>query len=106
MGFKDCAAADLDDVFFETDEFAESVTIDGRTVPIILDNDALQGMSEIYAKGLADGEEYIFIKEKDMFRLPQVGEQLTKDGKEWYIRHAVSEMGMFKIRIGRTQLYD
>jgi hypothetical protein len=106
MDFKDAVAADIDNVFFETGEFAESVIIDGKTIPIILDNDALQGMSELYAKGLAEGEQYIFVKEKDMFRLPQEGEQLTKDGKEWYIRHAVSEMGVFGLRIGRTQLYD
>jgi hypothetical protein len=106
MDFKDTIAADIDNVFFDTGEFAESVVIDGKTVPIILDNDALQGMSELYAKGLSEGEQYIFIKEKDMFRLPQAGEQLTKEGKEWYIRHAVSEMGVFGLRIGRERLYD
>jgi hypothetical protein len=106
MDFKDAAAADVDNVFFETKEFADTVLIDGRSVPIILDNDALQGMSELYAKGLSEGEQFIFIKEKDMHRLPQVGEELEKDGKEWYIRHAVSEMGVFAIRIGRERLYD
>ena len=106
MDFKDAVAADVDNVFFETSEFAENVIFDGKSVPIILDNDALQGMSELYAKGLAEGEQFIFVKEKDMFRLPQEGEQLKKDGKNWYIRHAVSEMGVFGIRIGRTQLYD
>ena len=106
MGFKEAVAADVDNVFFQTDEFAESVIIDGRPVPIILDNDLLKGMTELYAKGLAEGEQFIFVKEKDMFRLPQSGEQLTKEGKDWYIRDAVSEMGVYGIRIGRTQLYD
>jgi len=106
MGFKETVAADVDNVFFQTDEFAENVIIDGRPIPIILDNDLLKGMTELYAKGLAEGEQFIFIKEKDMFRLPQSGEQLTKEGKNWYIRDAVSEMGVYGIRIGRTQLYD
>ena len=106
MGFKEAVAADVDNVFFQTDEFAETVIIDGMAVPIILDNDALQGMSELYAKGLSEGEQFIFVKEKDMHRLPQNGEQLTKDGIDWYVRHAVSEMGVYGIRIGRTQLYD
>jgi hypothetical protein len=105
MDFKDAVAADVDNVFFETGEFSEEVIIDDNSVPIILDNDAIQGMSELYAKGLAEGEQFIFIKEKDMFRLPQVGEELTKDGKQWYIRHAVSEMGVFGLRIGRTRLH-
>ena len=106
MNFRDAVAADLDNVFFNEKEFAESVIIDGKPVPIILDNNALQGMSELYAKGLSEGEQFIFIKEKDMHRLPQPGEELTKDGKQWYIRHAVSEMGVFGLRIGREQLYD
>ena len=106
MTFKDAVAADIDNVFFETKEFAENVIIDGNSIPIILDSDALQGMSELYAMGLAEGEQFIFIKEKDMNRLPQEGEQLTKDGKEWFIRHAVSNMGVFGIRIGRERLYE
>ena len=104
MNFKDAVAADIDNVFFETKEFAENVIIDGKSVPIILDDDALQGMSDIYAIGLAEGEQFIFIKEKDMNRLPRPGEQLSKDGKEWYVRHAVSNMGVFGIRIGREQI--
>lgn len=106
MDFKTAIAEDVDNVFFNTSEFAENVIIDGESVPIILDDDALQGMSEIYAKGLAEGEQFIFIKAKDMNRLPQSGEQLTKDGKDWYVRHAVSEMGVYGIRIGRERLYD
>jgi hypothetical protein len=106
MDFRDAVAADIDNIFFQTGEFAETVIIDGKSVPIILDDDAIQGMTELYAQGLAKGEQFIFIKEKDMHRLPQEGEELTKDGKEWYIKHAVSEMGVFGLRIGRERLYD
>jgi len=106
MEFKDVLATDVDNVFFNSNEFAESVIIDGKSVPIILDEDALQGMSELYAMGLAEGEQFIFVKEKDMNRLPQEGDQLTKDGKEWYVRHAVSNMGVFGIRIGRTRVFE
>ena len=106
MDFKDAVAADIDNVFFETKEFAENVIIDGNSVPVILDNDALQGMSDLYAQGLAEGELFIFIKEKDMHRLPQPGDQLTKDGREWYVRHAVSDMGVYGLRIGRERVYE
>jgi hypothetical protein len=106
MDFKDVVAADIDNVFFDTKEFAESVIIDGKNIPIILDDDAIQGMSELYAMGLAEGEQFIFIKEKDMNRLPQEGEQLTKDSKKWYVRHAVNNMGVYGIRIGRIRVHD
>ena len=52
MNFRDAIAVDIDKIFFEPNEFAENVIIDGKSVPIILDNDALQGMSELYAMGL------------------------------------------------------
>jgi len=103
MSFKDIVAADIDNVFFQTEEFAETVSIDGKDVPIVLDNDVLQGLSELYAMGLAEGEQFIFIKEKDMNRLPKPGDQLQKEGKNWYVRHAVSNMGVFAIRIGRER---
>jgi len=103
MDFKDATAADIDNVFFETTEFAENAIIDGRSVPIILDNDALNGKSDVYAQGLSEGEQLIFIKQKDLHRLPQPKEQMTIDGKRWYVRHAISNAGVFELRIGRTQ---
>jgi hypothetical protein len=56
--------------------------------------------------GLAEGERLIFIKEKDLRRLPQPGEQVTLGDKQWYVRHAISNMGVYEIRIGRSLVYD
>jgi hypothetical protein len=103
MDFKDAIAADIDKVFFTDEEFAENAMIDGKSVPIILDDDALQGKSDVYAMGLAEGERLIFIKEKDLRRLPQPGEQMTIGDKQWYVKHAVSNAGVFELRIGREQ---
>ena len=106
MALKDVIAEDVDNVFFNTDEFAEAAIIDGKPVPVIFDDDELNGKSEVYAIGLAEGERLIFIKQKDLFRLPQTGEQMTIDGKEWYVRHAISNMGIHEIRIGRNRVYE
>jgi hypothetical protein len=103
MDFKDALAADIDNVFFETKEFADNAIIDGKSVPIILDNDALNGKSETYAVGLSEGEQLIFIKQKDLLRPPLPGEQMTIDGKQWYVRHSLSNKGVFELRIGRRR---
>ena len=103
MDFKDAVAADIDNVFFNTKEFAETVNIDGAPVPIITDNDMAQKIAETYAMALADGEQFIFIKEKDMKRLPLPGHKLFKDGEQWYVRHAISNKGVYALRIGKTQ---
>jgi hypothetical protein len=106
MNFKDAMAEDVDKVFFNDSEFAENAMIDGKSVPIIFDDDALQGKSDVYAMGLADGERLVFIKEKDLRRLPQPGEQMTINDKQWYVRHALSNAGVFELRIGRERSYD
>jgi hypothetical protein len=103
MDFRDAVSADVDNVFFNTEEFAENAMIGGKSVPIILDDDALQGKSDVYAMGLAEGERLIFIKEKDLRRLPQPGEQMTIGDKQWYVRHVVSNTGIFELRIGRNK---
>ena len=106
MGFKEQAAADIDNVFFRTDEFAEVAIIDGKPVPISFDNDALNGKSEIYARGLAEGELFFFIKQKDLFRIPQPGERMTINEKQWYVKHAFNNAGVYEIRVGRKLRYD
>ena len=106
MNLKEMIATDIDSVFFKTDELADIVIIDGKECPIVLDQDYLDGKTEIYAAGLSEGEQLIFIREVDLYRLPQPGEQLTKDGKQWYIRHSINNCGVFCLRIGREMVYD
>jgi len=48
MGFKDQVAADVDNVFFQTDEFAETAIVDGKPVPIVIDNDGLNRKSHLH----------------------------------------------------------
>ena len=103
MSLKDVIASDVDDVFFDTDEFAEEAIVNGKPVPLIPDNDALNGKSDVYAAGLSEGEQLIFIKEKDLPRRPMEGEQITINNQQWYVRHLLSNMGVFEIRIGRNQ---
>jgi len=105
MGFKDTVAADIDNVFFNEAEFAEVAIIDGRPVPIILDDDVLNGKMEAYALGQAEGEQLIFIKEKDMNHFPLPGEQITIKGINWYIKHPISNMGVYELRITRNQIF-
>ena len=42
LSFKDCIAADIQNVFLNQEEFAEIHTVDGRPMGVILDDDGLQ----------------------------------------------------------------
>lgn len=103
MDFKDAVAADIDNVFFNTKEFADTVNIDGNPVPIVTDNDMAQKIAETYAMALAEGEQFIFIKEKDMKRLPLPGHRLLKDGEQWFIVHAINNKGVYALRITQNR---
>jgi len=106
MGFKDTVAADIDNAFFNAAEFAEEAIIDGKPIPIILDDDILNGKMEAYALGQAEGEQLIFIKEKDMNHFPQPGERITIKGKDWYVKLPISNMGVYELRITRNRVFD
>jgi len=106
MTFKEAAAADIDNVFFNTDEFSEEAIIDGKPVPITRDDDELNRKSELYAQGLAEGEQLIFIKQKDLKRIPRPGDQMTINDKQWYVKHALNNEGVYELRIGRSQRRD
>ena len=105
MNLKDIMAADVDNVFFNEDEFATPAIIDGREVLVMFDQDYMNGKTETGAMGLAEGEQLIFVKGKDLRRLPQPDEQITIDGKQWYIKHSLSNLGVFELRIGRERVY-
>jgi hypothetical protein len=105
MGLKEVIAADIDAIFFNEEEFADEAIVDGKPVPIILDNDVLNKKSEVYAMGLAEGEQLIFIRQKELLRLPQPGEQITINNVQWYIRHALSNAGVYEIRVGHNQVF-
>ena len=102
MNFKDTITDDVDKVFFNDTEFASSVIVDGRTVPVIVDDDSLNEKTETYAMGLAEGERLIFVKEKDMVRLPHIGEQISFKGEHWYVRHFINNAGVLELRIGKN----
>jgi len=106
MGLKDVIAEDVDNVFFNTDELAEVVTINGKPVPILLDSDALDKKTDVFAARLADGEELIFIRAEDLNnRPPDPGTLIKKDGANFYVRPpVVANMGVYEFRIGRSKL--
>jgi hypothetical protein len=104
MSLKSLIADDINAVFFDEDDFAEAAIINGQKIPIIKDDDFLAAKTETYAIGLSEGEQVIFVRAKDFKNgLPQVSQELEKDGIKWYIRHAINNMGVYELRIGRSK---
>ena len=99
MSFKDMVQADLGNVFFNLNEFAEEHMIDGRKMVCIIDQDAnvvaaVQGVAGIYA-----ATRRIHVRESDMKVIPKEGMRLNLDGHYYFVTDARVEMGMFVIEL-------
>lgn len=105
-GFKDMLAGDIDNVFFNIDELADTYDIDGRKISVVQDDDRILEKTDMSLLGTALGDGLIFIKAKDMPRMPSGGtDQMMINGKPWHVRTCVHNNGVYEIRIGRTRLH-
>lgn len=101
-GFKDIIRTDLDNVFMNTDEFAGVHTVNGKKMPITVDNNELierakkakSNMDGIYTKTTL-----IFVKAKDFGPLPAVGSVVNLDGKTYKVTDAMNEDGLYSIHL-------
>lgn len=102
MKFKDAIAADIDSVFFNTDEFAEDADIDGNPVAIVMDSDLLNELKlSNNGEGLASSELLFHVKKENLNFVPFVGQDVTFNGKLYYINSIpADDEGLYTIAIG------
>lgn len=101
MTFKDIIRNDID-LFVNQDEFADMHLIDGKEVPVMIDNNEqverekrmTQHMDGIYKKQLL-----IYVKKSDYGVLPAIGKILNLDGRVYKIMDAIDEDGIFSISL-------
>lgn len=102
MNFKEQINQDLNNVFFNSNEFAEQHTINGIQVEVIVDNDRLKERSKKEYDGLYIGELLFFIQvEKAPIKLKQ-DMPLVFDGKQTYIFSLREDMGMYEVILNRN----
>lgn len=100
--FKDIIRADIDSTFMNLEEFAGLHTVNGRKMPVTVDNNELierakkakSNMDGIYAKTTL-----IYVKAKDFGQLPPVGSALNLDGKTYKVTDAMNEDGLYSIHL-------
>jgi len=102
MNFKDTALNDINNIFFNADEFAESHTIDGQVVNCIVDNDRLMERSKKEFDGIYVGELLIFVKRTDIGRELTQGMPLIVDKKQMYIFSVREDDGVCEIILNRN----
>ena len=98
MSFKDELAADLDNVFFNAEEFAEEHRVEGKNILCVIDTDRGQhkggSVNDGAMYGLAEADFTLMAKSADLPPRKEAGELLNLDGKELTISYWDEQQGM------------
>lgn len=103
LSFKDCVAFDLQHTFLNTLEHAEICTIDGRELPVIVDDDALlkrdAARGGVHMDGLYKTRRLIYVSKHDYGGRPRSGKPLNLNGREYRVVQAEESAGLLSIEI-------
>ena len=103
LSFKDCIAADIQNVFLNQEEFAGVHTVDGKSMRVILDDDGLQqrdaARGGVHTDGLYKSRRLIYLSKKDYGGRPVPGKALNLDGRVWYVASADEDAGLLTIEL-------
>lgn len=98
MSLKDEILEDINNVFFNLEDFGEAHTIDGKSVVCVLDDDALKIRSGSNELSVSESSLLLFAKVSDLPR-KVVGDDLHIDGRiyivdDWKVNFGVAEIAL------------
>ncbi len=106
MTFKELLESDVENTFMNTDEFSEMHIVNGKEMPVMIDNNELierkkkanENMDGIYVN-----QKLLYVSASDFGSLPKQGSILILDGRTYRVDEAVSEAGIYSITIGANK---
>lgn len=99
MSFKEMVAADRAAAFLDIDYFGVMYRVEGRTIPVVVDEDALirrQGTQEL---AVAESQTLFYAREEDLPPRRSAGQSLNVNGRECLIDDWRVDMGMATIAL-------
>lgn len=103
MTFKDQMLDDLDNVFFNTDEFAQTVNWDGTDIDVIPDttDDRDSSSSNADEHGAFVQRRAYMVKQADFSAEPVPMQEVIIDGESWYVDRVDPFPGSYTIKLMR-----
>ena len=92
--FKDQLEKDFDSTFFNMNEFAELHNIDGKEVPVVVDNDTLLALNlgkNADSDGIFEDAKLFFILKKYLDSEPVIGQIIDFDGESYPIGNILED---------------
>nr|DAY71574.1 MAG TPA: Gifsy-2 prophage ATP-binding sugar transporter-like barrel, 4 helix bundle.7A [Caudoviricetes sp.] len=102
--FKEMAAKDVGNVFFNNDEFSDMHLIDGKKMHVIIDTNELldrtQGGSTTHLDGIYKAHILIYVPVVEYGAKPKIGKLLILDAKKTYvITNVIDEDGIYSFEL-------
>lgn len=103
MTFKEQLQQDLDAVFLNTDEFGELHRVEGKHLPVVVDNDQLVKLKQGQILGLVEADMLLMGKESDFPPDMDPGRLLNVDGKELIVTSSGTDMGLIEVALRQNR---
>jgi hypothetical protein len=99
----DYFSSDINSVFFNTDEFAAEVIIEGKPMRVLIDEERLRDRGEKEYNGLTTGMILYFIPVSSFSNKPKVGNTQFFNGRLMYIDDVKENAGLYEIIISQNR---
>lgn len=99
--FKQAVDDDIDDVFLDVDEFADTHVINGRRLQCVSDTIVTQGGTDAGHLGVFLNQIRVHMRE-GLIKTPVEGQQIRVDGVRYMVRSVSREMDMIVVTAERN----
>lgn len=112
LTFKDFVAQDVENAFFNIDEFAEKRNIDGREMLCITQHPGTNeraahwegGAKQSFDEGMYKADLLIFVKKQDYGAMPKNDKLITLDKrKDYRIKKCALKAGVYRMELERVR---
>lgn len=93
-GFKDMVECDRSAVFLDVDFFGETYRIEGKDIPIVMDNDELKARQGGQDLAVAESATLFYARVEDLPARRAPGQSLNVNGRECIVDDWQVDMGM------------
>lgn len=100
--FKDIIQRDIEEVFFNLDEFSDTHIIDGQSMTAMIDdmeNIEREKRMKSHMDGIHARQILLYVKSAQFGALPAQGRILTLDSRKYLVIDAVDENGVYTITL-------
>ena len=103
MSFKDDILSDLDNVFFNLNEFATEHTFDGKAIVCVLDDDLLEENRLKSSTGIYKGVKMFHVSKNQLEGRPAIGGRFAFDDENYFVSDCKETDGMYTITLSKTK---